>query len=509
MDTYTPQSQKLPKPPGLPMPSMGNSYLSNIKQSQHDYISPEKDSGNSGSLNNFPDLNDSFAPQSKMSSQCFDPDYGDHFNQGSVNPISNKQYAPQEVNKLVSNLQALVTGEQHSHQRGPLCTQDYSHGNRPTVHCGPGQGYVGMGPDSIRKGDGDSEMQLDKNRVHKAGFVAEAFSTHGLNGNARPQTSTHIREGDMRHGFLQNSYFDLPGVVYNSQRFGGGNGTVSVGKTPQFLPVMYPLRDPRQSSCQISFNSSKFSSRSAPPYGSGVPPMGDIMPDTEFTVFNPYVSDLMGCSSENIYPGMASILRSPRMVKNRGGSMSQFHFYLDQCYEQWRCLEKERKKMEGILTKTFPGKRISTVTSKSLPKMPPNPSRVDRLIIDQIKEQARVVSLLVKMERLSSIPLHANSTSALDQHYEAICVTQARRKEEFVNTSNYQRQGGAQFREDGDILLLVIALKELCAATRKSCTTLWCALQMTIPTSVWTLEDNVDSQAPCEQSSPEKRVLSF
>lgn len=61
---------------------------------------------------------------------------------------------------------------------------------------------------------------------------------------------------------------------------------------------------------------------------------------------------------------------------------------------------------------------------------------------------SQVVSLLGKMERLRSFPLHANINSALDRHYEAICLTQARRKDEFINTSNRQKQGGAHFREE-------------------------------------------------------------
>uniref|UniRef100_A0A8C7N7M4 Uncharacterized protein n=1 Tax=Oncorhynchus kisutch TaxID=8019 RepID=A0A8C7N7M4_ONCKI len=191
----------------------------------------------------------------------------------------------------------------------------------------------------------------------------------------------------------------------------------------------------------------------------------------------------MGSSGENPYPGMMGGLRSLRIIRNRGGPMSQLHFHLEECYEQWRVLEKERKKTEDVLTMSYPGKRISVVTSSALPKIPPNPSRVDRLIVDQIREQATVVSLLGKMEHLRSFPFHANICSALDRHLEAIYITQARRNEEFVNTSNHQRQASAHFREDRDILLLATALRDLCLTTRKSRTALWCALQMTLPKS--------------------------
>uniref|UniRef100_A0AAZ3RYW2 Meiosis-specific coiled-coil domain-containing protein MEIOC n=1 Tax=Oncorhynchus tshawytscha TaxID=74940 RepID=A0AAZ3RYW2_ONCTS len=324
--------------------------------------------------------------------------------------------------------------------------------------------------------------------MHMAGLVADGCSsTQRLDGKTRPQTSTHMTgDGDKKQGLLQNPYRDLLCNMYGSQRFGGGNGTVNAGKNPAFLPCMYQaVNDPRQNSCHMSLNSASFNSRSSFPYGGSISPMDlcDLLPDGEFAAFNPYLNDMMGSSGENPYPGMMGGLRSPRIIRNRGGPMSQLHFHLEECYEQWRVLEKERKKTEDVLTMSYPGKRISVVTSSAPPKIPPNPSRVDRLIVDQIREQATVVSLLGKMEHLRSFPLHANICSALDRHLEAIYITQARRNEEFVNTSNHQRQASAHFREDRDILLLATALRDLCLTTRKSRTALWCALQMTLPKS--------------------------
>ncbi|NXX97118.1 MEIOC protein, partial [Centropus bengalensis] len=85
------------------------------------------------------------------------------------------------------------------------------------------------------------------------------------------------------------------------------------------------------------------------------------------------------------------------------------------------------------------------------------------------------------MERLRSSPLHANISTALDKHLEVIHVVQARRKEEIVNASSRQRQGAPRGQDDRDVFALAMAIQEMSAATRKARTTLWCALQMTLP----------------------------
>ncbi|XP_036408783.1 meiosis-specific coiled-coil domain-containing protein MEIOC [Megalops cyprinoides] len=389
------------------------------------------------------------------------------------------------LSKMLSHSVAeFVPQHFHQMQRGVSCLTDYSQGDSPNLHSSAGS-QAGLSPEGLRKGsdNGEFELQPDKSPAHTS-LVGEGRSPQHFEGKIKPQTGVQ-REGDKSQGFLPNAYLDFLGRVYNSHKHTGRGFSAnnSGKKQPSALfPYMYSVGDPRQNPYHLQLNCGGFPSRSTFPYGNSVTFMDlcNLLPDSEFSPFNPYHHDV---SAEGPFPGAAPTLRSPRLVKTRCAPTSQLHYHLEECYEQWRALEKERKKTEAMLARVYPGKRVSVVSSSALPKVPPNPSRVDRLIVDQLREQARVVSLLGKMEHLSSFPLHTNIYSALDRHLEVIYMTQTRRNEEFVNSSNRQRQGTPYFGEDRDILLLAAALKDMCDSTRKCRTALWCALQMTLPQS--------------------------
>ena len=94
--------------------------------------------------------------------------------------------------------------------------------------------------------------------------------------------------------------------------------------------------------------------------------------------------------------GGLNLRNGPRSVR-RAGSSSILHMRLDQTFEQFQQLEKERKKCEAALADHFPGKRVSSANNIPTPRLQGNSSRADRLIVDHFQEHARVITLIAKV----------------------------------------------------------------------------------------------------------------
>ncbi|XP_072741995.1 meiosis-specific coiled-coil domain-containing protein MEIOC isoform X2 [Ciconia boyciana] len=302
----------------------------------------------------------------------------------------------------------------------------------------------------------------------------------------KPQSERYDLEGQKHaDGLLQNMYQDLtePQGQFNLRQGRGDSNAIN--------PVTCLQAPSFSNNCMMGdfrrnqhLGSSAFPLRSARLFGRSIVPLmesHDLFSRDDLKCFYPYFNDKM--YGDSSFSGFVPAFGFQRQVKTRSGPASELHVRLEECYEQWRALEKERKKTESALAKNFQGKKVSSANNTPIPRLTSNPSRVDRLIVDQLREQARVVTLLGKMERLRSSPLHANISTALDKHLEVIHVVQSRRKDEIVNASNRQRQGAPRCQDDRDVFALALAIKEMSVATRKARTTLWCALQMTLPKS--------------------------
>ena len=86
----------------------------------------------------------------------------------------------------------------------------------------------------------------------------------------------------------------------------------------------------------------------------------------------------------------------------------------------------------------------------SLTRLPSNPSRVDRLIVESAKEYIKVVNLVSRIDNLKETIFYSNIQQTLHKWFDSIIFVSTKRKEEIINNTNKQRIAGQQNRANNN-----------------------------------------------------------
>ncbi|XP_058858870.1 meiosis-specific coiled-coil domain-containing protein MEIOC-like isoform X1 [Acipenser ruthenus] len=281
---------------------------------------------------------------------------GNQFQNQGNQPNPNSQM-PSLSKMLLHSLSDFVP---QAAQQSPRCISffpEYSQGEA-SKFCGTqftykstSQGQSAANIEGISKAIGESEMKIQSDEKTKQGSLLherltfQQYSAYDIPFKQNPPRKNPGEEN--RWGLLKNPYLDFMEGYYNPQRQAGGDNNLnSHRKNPPnvCLTYLYATGDTKQNTSHLQLGSGSFPSRSNHPYGSSVTPMNlnELLPVDEFNHFYLYVNDFL--CGDMPFPGIAPPVRFPRVLKNCSGPANELHVRLEKCYEQWRVLEKERKK---------------------------------------------------------------------------------------------------------------------------------------------------------------------
>uniref|UniRef100_A0A5S6QQX6 Uncharacterized protein n=1 Tax=Trichuris muris TaxID=70415 RepID=A0A5S6QQX6_TRIMR len=169
---------------------------------------------------------------------------------------------------------------------------------------------------------------------------------------------------------------------------------------------------------------------------------------------------------------------SAKLIRRNNSAALELHFNLEECLDEYRLLEKERKKTEADLARNNLGKKINSSNNLPIPRLPPAPTKIDRMVVDFFREHARVITLLQKMEWLRSEPLNSVIVEAIRSWFNTIRAVHVYRAHERAYL--FYTRGRIRYNEDREMLQMANLLKMLTRCVRRARAAMACALTLTV-----------------------------
>eukprot|EP00092_Neocalanus_flemingeri_P021907 GFUD01023764.1.p1 GENE.GFUD01023764.1~~GFUD01023764.1.p1 ORF type:complete len:396 (-),score=121.32 GFUD01023764.1:477-1664(-) len=147
------------------------------------------------------------------------------------------------------------------------------------------------------------------------------------------------------------------------------------------------------------------------------------------------------------------------------GSAAELLLRVEEAQWHLKALENDRKKTEAALAMQYPGKRLSSSNNVPVPRLPPGPTSLDKLLVDSLREQGRVVTLLDRVKTIRGEIFSPGLHSSLAMWKESVVTVRNMRRRERMG--HVERAGGEE---------MGAALARLSGEIRRARSVLWAVL---------------------------------